>query len=128
MDGREVLMSFRGFLSLLTIILVSAFTWFFSGAHKHPFAESKRSDLVKVGFRVGEQAPEFELRSTNDEKLKLSDFRGKPVLLNFWATWCAPCRVEMPWLVQLDHTYRPQGLHIVGVAMDDSGETQEVAA
>jgi peroxiredoxin len=128
MDGREVLMNFRGFLSLLTIAFVSAFLWFLSSPHKHPLAESKRSDLGKVGFRVGERAPEFELRSTNGEKLKLSDLRGKPVLLNFWATWCAPCRVEMPWLVQLDHAYRPQGLQIVGVAMDDSGETQDVAA
>ena len=53
-------------------------------------------------------------------KVKLSDFRGKAVVLNFWATWCAPCKVEMPWFVDLQKQYASDGLTIVGVAMDDS--------
>ena len=55
-------------------------------------------------------------------KVKLSDFRGKAVLLNFWATFCGPCKVEMPWLVELQKQYGPQGFEIVGVALDDSGK------
>ena len=54
--------------------------------------------------------------------MRLSDFRGKAVLLNFWATWCTPCRIEMPWFVELQKEYGPQGLQIVGVAMDDSSK------
>lgn len=82
---------------------------------------------VKVGFNVGESAPDFELRSLDGRALRLSSFHGKPVLLNFWASWCAPCRVEMPWLVELDGQYRPQGVEIVGVSLDDPGEEQDVA-
>ena len=85
-------------------------------------------DAIKVGFRVGERAPDFELRSPDGSTVKLSALRGKPVLLNFWATWCTPCRVEMPWLVELDKKYGTQGLQIVGVSLDDTGAAQEVAA
>jgi len=70
----------------------------------------------------GKQAPDFTLQDLNGKPVKLSDFRGKAVLLNFWATFCGPCKVEMPWLVELQKQYGPQGLEIVGVALDDSGK------
>ena len=54
--------------------------------------------------------------------MRLSDFRGKAVLLNFWATWCGPCKIEMPWFVELQKEYGPDGFQIVGVAMDDSSK------
>jgi peroxiredoxin len=66
-------------------------------------------------------APQFELKTLDGRVVKLSDFRGKAVILNFWATWCAPCRVETPWLVQLYRDYNGQGLEIVGISMDDGG-------
>src|SRR5262249_48023671 len=50
------------------------------------------------------------------------DLRGKAVLLNFWATWCSPCRIEMPWFVELQKKYGDQGLQIIGVAMDDASK------
>ncbi len=67
-------------------------------------------------------APEFSLSTLSGEKLKLSDYRGKVVLLDFWATWCAPCREEVPHFVALQNQYRDQGLQIIGVAMDDGPE------
>lgn len=70
----------------------------------------------------GKQAPDFTLQDLDGKPVKLSDFRGKAVLLNFWATFCGPCKVEMPWLVELQKQYGPQGLQIVGVALDDSGK------
>jgi len=70
----------------------------------------------------GKQAPDFALQDLQGRQVKLSDFRGKAVLLNFWATFCGPCKVEMPWLVELQKQYGPQGLEIVGVALDDSGK------
>ncbi len=67
-------------------------------------------------------APDFSLESLDGKTMRLSDFRGKAVLLNFWATWCGPCKIEMPWFVDLQKEYGSQGLQIVGVAMDDASK------
>jgi thiol-disulfide isomerase/thioredoxin len=67
-------------------------------------------------------APDFTLESLDGKDMRLSDFHGKAVLLNFWATWCGPCKIEMPWFVDFQKEYGPQGLQIVGVAMDDSSK------
>jgi peroxiredoxin len=68
----------------------------------------------------GVAAPDFQLESIDGKMVKLSDFRGKTVLLNFWATWCGPCRAEMPWLVELYAKYKDAGLEIVGISMDQN--------
>jgi len=75
----------------------------------------------------GGQAPDFALASLEGKTVHLSDYRGKAILLNFWATWCPPCKIEMPWFVQLQKQYGPAGLQILGVAMDD-GSPGEIAA
>jgi len=67
-------------------------------------------------------APDFSLESLDGKTTRLSDFRGKAVLLNFWATWCGPCKIEMPWFVDFQKQYGSQGLQIVGVAMDDASK------
>ena len=67
-------------------------------------------------------APDFTLDSLEGKSMRLSDLRGKAVLLNFWATWCGPCKIEMPWFVELQNQYGSQGLQIVGVAMDDASK------
>ena len=73
----------------------------------------------------GSMAPAFELKNIADGKMiSLASLRGKAVLLNFWATWCGPCKIEMPWLVDLQKKYGPEGLEIVGVAMDDAGDKE----
>lgn len=68
----------------------------------------------------GQLAPDFALESLDGKTVRLSDFRGKAVLLNFWATWCQPCKIEMPWFVDLQKRYGPEGLQVLGVAMDDA--------
>jgi peroxiredoxin len=75
---------------------------------------------------VGSLAPDFELPGIDGKNIKLSDLRGKAVLLNFWATYCEPCKIEMPWFVELQKEYGPQGFQIVGVAMDDAS-TDDIA-
>jgi peroxiredoxin len=68
----------------------------------------------------GQLAPEFALQSLDGKTVHLSDFRGKAVLLNFWATWCQPCKIEMPWFAELQRQYAPEGLQVIGVAMDEA--------
>jgi thiol-disulfide isomerase/thioredoxin len=68
------------------------------------------------------QAPGFQLTSLSGEKIDLQAYRGKVVLLDFWATWCGPCRIEIPGFVQLQNKYGSQGLVVVGVSMDDGPE------
>ncbi len=69
----------------------------------------------------GQLAPDFALQSLDGKTVHLSDFRGKAVLLNFWATWCQPCKIEMPWFAELQNHYASEGLQVVGIAMDDAG-------
>jgi len=69
-----------------------------------------------------QMAPDFALESLDGKTVHLSDLNGKAVLLNFWATWCQPCKVEMPWFEQLQKQYGPQGLQVIGIAMDDASK------
>jgi len=82
--------------------------------------KTRHSRPVNVGKLQGQPAPDFSLASIDGQTLTLSSYRGKAVLLNFWATWCEPCKIEMPWFVELQRQYGPQGLQVVGVAMDDT--------
>jgi cytochrome c biogenesis protein CcmG/thiol:disulfide interchange protein DsbE len=66
-------------------------------------------------------APDFTLSDESGKAVRLSDFRGRAVLLNFWATWCAPCKLEVPWFIEFQKNYRDRGLAVVGVAMDEEG-------
>jgi len=93
-----------------------------SGSSAKESVTTTTADSTKANI-----APGFALRSLDGRTVKLSDFRGKAVLLNFWATWCAPCRIEMPWLVEFYKQYQSQGLEIVGVSMDDAGQETAVA-
>jgi thiol-disulfide isomerase/thioredoxin len=68
---------------------------------------------------IGGLAPDFDLQTLDGKNLKLSDLKGKAVLLNFWATYCSPCKIEMPWFVELQKEYGAQGFQIIGVVMDD---------
>jgi len=89
---------------------------------------SRRSDLSgpSAGKLQGQPAPEFALQSLDDKTVRLSDFRGKAVLLNFWATWCEPCKIEMPWFVELQRQYGPEGLQIIGISADEGDSKDEV--
>jgi thiol-disulfide isomerase/thioredoxin len=91
-----------------------------------PGAEASGPDTPEP--QKGSVAPDFSLKSLPDGKeVRLSSLRGKAVVVNFWATWCEPCKIEMPSLVDLQKKYGPQGLQIVGVAMDDADD-KEISA
>lgn len=105
---------------ILVVIAAIVGGMLFAGVHA---ARKNRPAAPSIASHLrGEPAPDFELVSIDGGKMKLSDFRGKAVLLNFWATWCGPCKIEMPWFVELQKEYGPQGLQVVGVAMDEADQ------
>lgn len=78
---------------------------------------------VRPMLEVGQTAPNFELERLDDGSFSLEDHEGEVVLVNFWATWCAPCREEMPDLQQLWDAYGDEGLLVVGVSLDENGRS-----
>jgi cytochrome c biogenesis protein CcmG/thiol:disulfide interchange protein DsbE len=77
------------------------------------------ADIAKPAAR--KTAVDFSLPGRDGKALKLSSLKGKVVLLDFWATWCTGCKVEIPWFIEFDKAYRAKGLAAVGVSMDDEG-------
>jgi len=68
-----------------------------------------------------QKAPDFELKDVNGQAVHLSDYKGKVVLLDFWATWCGPCKIEIPWFQEFERQNKDKGFAVLGVAMDDEG-------
>lgn len=88
-------------------------------ASSAPSDSSDASADIPENLSLGKMAPAFTLRDTNGRKVSLSDYKGKAVIVDFWATWCAPCKVEIPWLEKFHDQYASQGLEILGVSEDD---------
>jgi thiol-disulfide isomerase/thioredoxin len=76
---------------------------------------------------LGKTAPQFTLVDVNGKKVSLSQFKGHPIVMNFWATYCGPCRLEMPWFQQLEGKYQAQGLVVLGLDQDEGMATKEIA-
>jgi thiol-disulfide isomerase/thioredoxin len=80
------------------------------------------AEVMKPAARKA--APAFTLPAKGGSSLSLASLKGKVVLLDFWATWCAACKVEIPWFMEFQRAYKAQGLSAVGVALDDEGWTK----
>jgi peroxiredoxin len=75
---------------------------------------------------AGEAAPDFTLRDINGQQVSLSSFKGKVVLLNFWATWCGPCKLEMPHLDKMDRELEEKGFEVISISTDDARASSKV--
>jgi peroxiredoxin len=82
-------------------------------------ASLKRPPVKEESKR--QTAPDFALTDSDGKTVRLSDYRGKVVLLDFWATWCGPCKMEIPWFIEFQRKYKSRGFEVLGVSMDDDG-------
>jgi len=71
----------------------------------------------------GPAAPSVSWKDLQGNPVSLAQYKGKVVLVNFWATWCAPCRIEMPWMIEFQQKYGPRGFTVLGIAMDEEGKS-----
>jgi len=89
--------------------------------------DSGPPDVEGANLR-GKDAPAFTLSDVSGKKVSLAEFKGHPVIVNFWATWCGPCKLEMPWFQEFSAKYKGQGLEILGLSQDDGASPDDVAA
>lgn len=80
-----------------------------------------RVDAAVKSDKDRKAAPAFTLKDADGRSVTLADYKGKVVLLNFWATWCGPCKIEIPWFIEFEQKYKDRGFAVVGVAMDEDG-------
>ena len=114
----------KSLLTIIAVVAVLAATYLADRATRQP-----RKGVVSVAAgssaskpnAAGKPAPEVTLRDLDGKDLALSQYKGKVVLVNFWATWCEPCQVEIPWLIEIQQKYAAKGFTVLGIAMDEEG-------
>lgn len=102
-------------------LMVVVFAWGGGLSHAGQMAAPQTQDASRNSARVGDEAPNFHLKDLHGKTMSLAQFRGKVVLLNFWATWCGPCRIEMPAMEQLYRTLPRKDFEILAVSTDMQG-------
>jgi peroxiredoxin len=98
---------------ILIVVVIVLAVILYQAARRHD------ARTVSVSAESHSLAPDFSLTDLSGQPLNLSSYRGKVVLLDFWATWCTPCRAEIPHFVEFQNNYREQGLQVLGISMDD---------
>lgn len=115
------------FLILATLAWAGWANWEYrKQAAERALASASHADLIPAAGDVppeaspltGKPAPNFTLPDLSGKEISLSSFKGKPLLINFWATWCGPCKIETPWIVELQKQYAPQGFQVIGISTE----------
>jgi len=104
------------FIAAGVVVLLAVMVW---ADHKFPAAGTPSAASAPA---KPTDAPTVTLKDLNDKDVTLQQYKGEVVLVNFWATWCAPCKVEIPWMIEFQQKYGPRGFTILGVSMDEDGK------
>jgi len=107
-------------IAVVTVLVFAlGYAFMSNGSETAPTAQAQASQ-AKASNTAQEfpDAPDFTLKNLDNQEISLSDYKGKVVFLNFWATWCAPCRQEIPYFIDLIEKYGKDGFVVLGVALD----------
>jgi cytochrome c biogenesis protein CcmG/thiol:disulfide interchange protein DsbE len=112
-------------LILITVMLLIGVTWKLDKATRVKTSVTG-SGAPRPDAGAGTMAPEVTFKDLEGKDVPLSSYRGKVVLVNFWATWCDPCYIEIPWLIEMQQKYGTKGFTVLGIAMDEEGKSAVV--
>src|SRR5215475_7291908 len=109
--------------TIVLALLIAAVVYVFLTSHPAPTANYNVALPGAGAESKAAAAPDFDIKTVDGKSFKLSDYRGKVVLLDFWATWCPPCRQSTPQLVRMANENRDRGLEVIGLHIDDRGRS-----
>jgi len=134
--ARSIRLKRNSFVLFVTLFVLAVFAWagwanyeYRKQAAEKVLAAASHAQLIAAGSSddgmppsplLGKPAPEFALQDLTGKKVSLSSYKGKALLINFWATWCGPCKLDTPWIVQLRDQYAAQGFEVIGI--DSEGD------
>jgi thiol-disulfide isomerase/thioredoxin len=107
----------RGLRVLGMMVLACCALFPAANAQQQPSSESD-----KLTSLIGKPAPPFLVKTLDGKEVSLSDYKGRTLIVNFWATWCGNCKLEMPWMAQLREQYAPQGFEVLGIVTDGASD------
>ncbi len=111
-------------LLIISTVLVLIVATYFADKATRVKATSSIKNTQQVEAKIdGKPAPEVKFKDLDGKEVTLAQFKGTVVLVDFWATWCDPCYVEIPWLIEMQQKYAAKGFTVLGVAMDEEGKS-----
>ena len=108
---------------ILAIVLAVIVGTYFADKATRLSGKTHTSVATPDSGALNKPEPELTLKDLDGQDISLAQYKGKVVLVNFWATWCDPCRMEIPWLIDMQAKYGPKGFTVLGVAMDEEGKS-----
>jgi thiol-disulfide isomerase/thioredoxin len=113
----------KAVLIIATVIVLVIATYFADKATRVKATTSVKNADQPVAKALSQPAPEVTFKDLDGTDTTLANYRGKVVLVNFWATWCDPCYIEIPWLIEMQQKYEAKGFTVLGIAMDEEGKS-----